>query len=471
MRTDMVYFSIQGDRFTPFSLAKKLGVKAILESASFSKGRERYSLMMLDEAFRLIQEDEGVFIEKSGKKERFNCKGDILDALEKISGENDLSEFNIPIPSSGMGYLGYEFCQRCDTIKLSEQEEELGIPEAEFIVGHIYIVYDHFVEKLHVFGLNYDEDEADLEERIAVLKARLADLDFSYLAPPAKPKPYRFITNLEESKDEYAAKVKSLKENIVAGDLIQAVPSRRVHIESEEDALEIYRRLRSVSPSPYLFLLDFGSFQLVGASPESLVRMRDGRSTIRPIAGTRRRGASEAEDALLAEELLNDPKEKAEHLMLVDLARNDLGRVSEVGSVKVEKFMEVEKFSHVMHLVSDVCGKPFDKKGERTRLLRAAFPAGTVSGAPKIEAIERISALEKVKRRFYAGAVGYLDTRGGLDFCISIRCALKRGKYWTAQAGGGIVYDSNAEREFEETNEKLRAIMAVFGTDLNKENN
>jgi anthranilate synthase component 1 len=232
-------------------------------------------------------------------------------------------------------------------------------------------------------------------------------------------------------------------------------------VECGNSALEIYRRLRSVNPSPYLVYIDFSDRQLVGSSPESLVRVRDGIASIRPIAGTRRRGKNSAEDEALKKNLLGDHKEKSEHLMLVDLARNDLGRVCEPGSVEVTRYMDCEFFSHVMHLVSDVQGKV--KKGfKQIQVLRSSFPAGTVSGSPKISAIEILSRLEKTKRRFYAGAIGYLQTSGDLDFCIGIRCALKQDDVWTLQAGGGIVYDSNPDREWEETNEKLGALRAVL---------
>ena len=286
-------------------------------------------------------------------------------------------------------------------------------------------------------------------------------MDFSYLSAPEEPCPVRTITNLEQSEREYKEKVEAIKKEIIAGNLLQAVPSRRLQFECDNSALEIYRRLRAVNPSPYLFYIDFGERQLIGSSPESLVRVREGVASIRPIAGTRRRGKNAVEDEALKTELLNDGKERAEHLMLVDLARNDLGRVCTNGSVDVARFMDVELFSHVMHIVSDVQGK-VNPAYKAIQVLRAAFPAGTVSGAPKISAIQILSRLEKIKRRFYAGAVGYIQSNGDLDFCIAIRCALKQGKVWSLQAGGGIVFDSNADREWEETNEKLGALRSVF---------
>ncbi|MFA6937699.1 MAG: chorismate-binding protein [Treponema sp.] len=476
-RTDSLYECFESERYTPYSLAKKIGAKAILESASFARGKERYSILMTDEAFHILQDEEGIAFTIDGRRVPFTaakeeaetiapgCKGthvpDILDALLYVANENDINKQNIPVPASGIGYLSYEFCQRCDTITLAPQTDELHIPESEFIVGHIYIVFDHFTEKLHVFALNYTEHQIDLHKAMEKLKSRLNDMDFSYLASPEEPLPCRTITDLEQSEIEYKKKVEEIKKNIIAGNLLQAVPSRRLQIENENSAMEIYRRLRSVNPSPYLVYLDFGDKQLIGSSPESLVRVRDGSASIRPIAGTRRRGKSAAEDEKLKEELLGNKKECAEHLMLVDLARNDLGRVCKAGSVEVARYMDCEYFSHVMHLVSDVQGKVKDGL-KPIQVLRSSFPAGTVSGAPKINAIQIISKLEKIKRRFYAGAIGYLQSNGDLDFCIAIRCALKQNSTWTLQAGGGIVYDSNADREWEETNEKLGALKAVL---------
>jgi len=464
-RQDCIYENLSAERYTPFSLARKIGAKAILESARFNMGKERYSILLCEEAFHILQDDDGVAFIVDGRRIPFageaSGKADILDALLYVAQENELPVKGIPVPASGVGSLGYEFCARCDTINLAPQVDELHIPESEFVVGHLYIVFDHFTETLHVFAMNYTEHQIDLQKAVDNLKKRLGDMDFSYLAPPEEPMPCRVVTDLALSEREYKDKVVALKKDIVAGNIFQAVPSRRLTLECENSALEIYRRLRSVNPSPYLLYIDFGDRQLVGSSPESLVRVRDGIASIRPIAGTRRRGKNAAEDEELKKDLLGDPKEKSEHLMLVDLARNDLGRVCESGSVKVTRYMDCEYFSHVMHLVSDTEGKLRDGV-KPVQVLRSAFPAGTVSGSPKISAIEILSRLEKIKRRFYAGAIGYLQTNGDLDFCIGIRCALRQNATWTLQAGGGIVYDSNPDREWQETCEKLGALVKVL---------
>lgn len=471
-KNNIIYDKLPSDRYTPFSLAKKLKAIAILESASFSKGKERYSLIMLEEAFRIIEDEKDlVFIidnERQNAKTKVNIDNpDILDVLSYVASQNKKNNNNIPLPASGIGYLSYEFCLSCDTINFEKQNDELKIPKAAFIVGHIYIIIDHFSEELHIFGLNYNEHKIDLKERIQDLKERIQDLDFSYLQSPKTSLPYKVITNIEESKTNFINNVNILKTHIVNGDILQAVPSRRLQIESKTSALEVYRKIRLSNPSPYLFYIDFEDFSLVGASPESLVRVRNKEAFIRPIAGTIKRGKNDAEDEKLKIELLNNEKEKAEHLMLVDLARNDLGRVCKTGSVKITRFMECEVFSHVIHLVSDVSGK-LREDILSINVLRAAFPAGTVSGAPKIKAIELISKTEKTKRNFYAGGIGYIDIEGGIDFCIAIRCALKQGDTWTLQAGAGIVYDSVPQKEWEETNQKLGSMCDALDIILNK---
>lgn len=465
-RTDGLVISLPGERFTPFTLAKKLGARAILESASFRKGRERYSLILADEAFRLRQEGDSVVL-RIGSMERIvagsgtDRPGDLLDVLEEIAAQNSGFAPQLPIPGSGIGFLGYDFVRRCDKVHVAAKEDPIGVPEGEFIVGHLYVVFDHYTDTIHLAALNYAEHEIDLEARIAEVRRRLADLDFTYLAAPADSVPFRIVSDEEADRLSFMAGVEAIRERIIAGDLLQAVLSRRLTAASSLDPLEGYRRLRSTSPSPYLFYIDFGSYVLLGASPESLVRLRDGRASIRPIAGTRRRGKTAEEDAALEKELSADPKERAEHLMLVDLARNDLGRVALPGSVTVTRNMEPEQFSHVIHLVSEVEAVPAPGRSA-AEVLRAAFPAGTVSGAPKIKAIGIVSELERCGRSFYAGAVGYLDVHGGLDTCITIRSALVKDGLWQLQAGAGIVYGSKPEREWEETNEKLAALRAAL---------
>ena len=324
-RTDSVYKCISNSRYTPYLLAKKIGAKGILESASFQKGRERYSILMTEEAFKIQQEGEEILFLVDGKKIPFNTEGvlskdalgrdkpaDILDALLYVAQQNTTPEgqlAEIPFPASGLGYLSYEFAKRCDNIRFFEQKDELNIPESLFVTGHIYIVFDHFTEEIHIFGLNYNEHQIDLNAAMDRLLKRMNDMDFSYVEEETGSFEYKMITDIEKSKKEYMDKVNVLKKHIVAGDIIQAVPSRRVQIECKAEALQVYGKLRKVNPSPYLFYIDFGDFQFTGASPESLVRVRKGKATIHPIAGTIHRGKNDAEDEKLKEELHSNPKE------------------------------------------------------------------------------------------------------------------------------------------------------------------
>lgn len=472
--SDQIYLTLSSQRYTPYNLAKKLNAIAILESASFTKGRQRYSILMIKKAFTIVQEKDDIEFIVEGERIPYGKinpvdyrtrNPDILDALDYVASQNpdakEISGNDIPLPGSGIGFLSYEFARHCDNIKFQPQEDELNIPESEFVVGHIYIVFDHFTEQLHIFALNYKEHKIDLEKEVENLKKKLNDMDFSYIQEENETYEHEILTDEAKSKAEYIAKIEALKKHIIDGDIIQAVPSRRLQIKSEMSAKEFYGRLRKVNPSPYLFLIDFEKYQLVGSSPESLIRVRQGVAQINPIAGTIRRGKTEAEDEMLKQQLSSDPKERAEHLMLVDLARNDLGRVSVKNSVTVPQFMECEPFSHLIHLVSHVEGKL--REGVKPiQALRFAMPAGTVSGAPKISAMQILSGLEKTKRNFYAGALGYVQSNGDLDFCITLRSALYKDSVWNLQAGSGIVYDSNAEREFTETCEKLGALYDVL---------
>lgn len=471
VRQDGIIKIIPGDRFTPYSLAVKLKAKVILESSSYKKGRERYSLLMLQEAFRVSQTGEKILFSKKsgGKTTHFEIKNpgrDILDALMYFARQHPNPAQDFPFPAGGIGYLGWEFSARCDTIRLNPAKADpLGIPEGMFLFGHVFAVFDHYTDLIYLIGLNYKEAEIDLAAAVGEVEKRIQDLDFNYMASGEKKYPARILSNLDQEKIDYMKGVEEVRKEIIAGNLLQGVLSRRLEVETDISALEAYRSLRSNNPSPYLFLLDFDDFQLFGASPEVHVKVKDGVGTIQPIAGTRRRGATEEEDRALEKELLADVKERAEHLMLVDLARNDLGRICVPGSVQPKEIYTVERYSHVMHLVSKVEGKLKDDK-IGIDALRATFPAGTVSGAPKIRAIEVLDRLEPVKRSFYAGVVGYLDADGSLDTCISIRCALKKDGRLVLQAGAGLVYDSKPEREWEETNEKLRALAASVGLEV-----
>ncbi len=458
--------TIGGEKLTPFGIARKLGARAILESSSLSRGRERYSILLVEEAFQVHQVGADVFIIHGGARRRIGENGDdILDVLQSIAARNGEFEAEYPFPAGGVGFLSFEFAQFCDAMTFPDRHDPLGLPLAAFIFGHVYVVFDHYTDQVHLVAVNYgEESDLDLDVTLDRVEGTITDLNFNYMVEKESAYP-AIVASSRAEKDAYMAAVERVRGEVIAGNLLQAVPSRRMEVVTEMPALDAYRNLRSTNPSPYQFYLDFGEWQLFGASPEVHVKVQHGRVTLRPIAGTRRRGRNEAEDRALGRELLADEKERAEHLMLVDLGRNDLGRVCSVGSVEVTEFMVIEKYSHVMHIVSQVEGD-LDEGRTAADVIRATFPAGTVSGAPKIRAVQTIASIEAMPRSFYAGLVGYLQPDGSLDSCITIRSAVKRENRLFLQAGGGVVYDSNPERELEETNEKLRALAAAAGVEV-----
>ena len=464
-RTDGIIKVISGERFTPFALAEKLNAKAFLESSSLEKGRERYSLLLIEEAFRINQVGSEISLIKNSSTIPLKFKdGDILTALEYFADQHPKIHQDFPFPAGGIGYLSYEFSRFCDEINFSTQRDDLNMPDAEFIFPHIVVVVDHYADLIYLIGLNYKEAETNLQKMIDDTEEKIHDLNFNYMAKKERKYSSEIVT-LGAGREDFIKGVNSVKEEIVKGNLLQGVLSRRLDIKTDIPAFEAYRNLRSANPSPYMFFIDFGEYQLFGASPEVHVKVSRDTIVMRPIAGTRRRGKDLEEDLALEKELLADEKELAEHLMLVDLARNDLGRICLGGSVKPRFLMDVERYSKLMHIVSEIEGKlPSDFKSSNA--VRATFPAGTVSGAPKIRAIETISKLEKQKRGFYSGLVGYMGVEGELDTCISIRCALKKGDHLYLQAGAGIVYDSTPEREFEETGEKMRALALAVGVNV-----
>ena len=465
LRHDGIIKALAGERFTPFTLARKLKAKVILESSSFQAGRERYSILLVREAFKVVQLGRNLYLERDGKRYTLRTKAkDILDVLLHFARQQPALHQDLPLPAGGVGYLSYEFSRFCDTIRFKVKDDPLDLPDAGFLFGHVFIVFDHYTDIIYLIGMNYREHEIDLQKAIEETEQKLNDLDFNYMASGNEG----FESGLsvdEDERDRYLAGVERVKREIVAGNLLQGVLSRRLNVETELPALEAYKNLRSTNPSPYLFYLDFDGYQLFGSSPEVHVKAKGGNAFIRPLAGTRRRGSTSEEDVALEKELLADQKERAEHLMLVDLARNDLGRICTSGSVKVETLMDIERYSHVMHIVSHVDGA-LKEGADGTAAIRATFPAGTVSGAPKIRAIEVIDDIETLPRRFYAGLVGYVEPDGGIDTCITIRSGLKKGNLLVLQAGAGVVYDSTPEREYEETAEKLRALAGSVGLEV-----
>lgn len=453
--------TFSAERFTPVTLARKLDARVLLESASFMKGRERYSILLVREAFCVRETSAGVVLVRDGVETQLpEPEHDILDVLSAFAAQHAGTTFDFPFPAGGIGYLGYEYASRFDTVRLQKRPDVLGLPDAAFLFGHLFAVFDHYVDAVTLLGINYEGYEIDLDVAIKSAMERIDDMDFNFLVSSRQ----RTVAEVIDEGDpqRYMAGVREVRREVIAGNLLQGVLSRRLAVRTELPALEAYRNLRTTNPSPYMFYLHFDGFELFGSSPEVHVRCRHGRALLRPIAGTRRRGADRAEDAMLEAELLSDEKELAEHLMLVDLGRNDLGRVCVPGSVEVTELNVIEYYSHVMHIVSQVEGDLL-AKCDGVDALRATFPAGTVSGAPKIRAMEVIDRLEAVPRSFYAGIVGYLEPDGSLDTCIAIRCGLKKDGVMVLQAGAGVVFDSSPKRELEETNEKLRALVKTIG--------
>jgi anthranilate synthase component 1 len=363
-----------------------------------------------------------------------------------------------------VGFIGYEFIHDVEPVVPRPQHDELKVPVMYFLVADQLLIFDRVAQTITILvnailedGANpadaYDDAIGEIERLVALLEQ---PSEHHSVSVPGEVAPLAFASNV--TKEKFFANVRRAKEYITAGDIIQVVGSQRFSVPVKASPLEVYRAARSINPSPYMFLLELDGFSLVGASPEIHVRCEEGKVEIRPIAGTRPRGKTPAEDLLLEKELLADPKERAEHVMLVDLARNDIGRVCEFGSVTVKDLMSIERYSHVMHIVTQVEGKLSAGK-TLYDLMRATFPAGTVSGAPKIRAMQIISELEQTTRGTYAGAVGYFSFNGNLDTCITIRTALiKEGKAYV-QAGGGWVNDSVPESEFQETINKSKAML------------
>jgi anthranilate synthase component 1 len=385
-----------------------------------------------------------------------------LDSLRDLIAETrlDVPE-NLPPMTGGLsGYLGYDMVRLMEKLP-DNNPEVLGIPEAILVRPSLFAIFDGVTDELTLAAPVYPRAGVTAATAYAAaelrLKAAAAALDKpvpKLISPAVLPDPTP-VSNM--TKDKFLLMVERAKEYILAGDAFQIVPSQRFEAPFTLPPFALYRSLRRINPAPFLFYLDFGNFQAVGSSPEILVRLRDGTVTIRPLAGTRKRGATKAEDAALEAELLADPKERAEHLMLLDLGRNDVGRVAQIGTVKVVESFAIERFSHVMHISSTVEGKI--RPGlDALDALTAGFPAGTLSGAPKVRAMQIIDELEPSRRGLYAGCIGYFAANGTMDTCIGLRTALVKDGTMYVQAGVGVVADSDPESEYAESVQKARAL-------------
>jgi anthranilate synthase component 1 len=361
-----------------------------------------------------------------------------------------------------VGFLGYDMVRQFERLPEST-EDDLGLDDCCFLFTDTLLIFDHVKHRMKVLSnarvgddteAAYDRAAAKIEALIATLRQPAQPL----AEAPGSAQPVTATATMTQTQYENA--VSRCKEYIAAGDAFQVVPSVRFTLELGAPPFEVYRALRSLNPSPYMYYLDFGDRQVVGSSPEILVTVEDERVTVRPIAGTRPRGATPAEDSMMERELLADDKERAEHIMLVDLGRNDVGRVAQYGSVQVDELMVIERYSHVMHIVSNVSGRLAAGR-DVFDVMRACFPAGTLTGAPKVRAMEIIEELEPTRRGLYGGAVGYFSFSGDMDFAIAIRTMLVQGNTAHVQAGAGIVADSVPASEYQECVNKARALMAA----------
>lgn len=465
----LVYYEIMADTETPVSVylrIKERPYSYLLESADGGERWGRYSIIGYEPYLTVLSySHEMEIVDRAGNKKVIcNISNPLLVLRDICQGFTPVgADLISPFQGGLVGYCNYDVIRKWERLPEGPPEEE-DLPEAVFTISGRLIIFDHLTHKIKVVALAHVEDDTNLEE--AYTKACLdidETIDLLRTPVPLDNEDQFALSELRSnfSKDGFEEAVLKAKKYIVAGDVIQVVLSQRLSGEVSGDDFALYRNLRSINPSPYMFYLNFGEIRLIGASPEILVRLTDKKIQLRPIAGTRPRGDTPGNDRAFEEELLSDPKERAEHIMLVDLGRNDVGKVAVPGSVTVPRLMGIERYSHVMHIVSDVEGllRPdldaFD-------LFMSAFPAGTVSGAPKIRAMEIISELEPAPRGPYAGAVGYFGFNGNMDFCITIRTITVAGNRLSIQAGAGIVADSSPEGEYHETMRKAAAMLKTI---------
>ena len=434
----LAYMRVQGDH------------KVILESIPREKENARFSIVAYNPVFEVVYQD-GILYENGKVLEQ-----DPFDYLHQVTVKGLTSD--LPFAGGAIGFAGYDMIGVYEEIGRIPQDT-IGTPDMHFFIYESYVIFDHKKEKVYVVedniysGRSNDTVRQSLGQVVTDLQTQ-APNEFT----PQALQALQFSNHIE--KEVFMEMVDQAKKLIREGDMFQCVLSQRFSADFEGDPLDYYRNLRVTNPSNYLYFYDFGDYQIIGASPESLVSVKKGEVTTNPIAGTRPRGATEEEDQALAHELLHDIKETAEHRMLVDLGRNDIGKNAQNGTVEVTKYMEVEYFRYVMHLTSVVKGQLLP---HLTALdaLKATLPAGTVSGAPKIRAMRRIYELEEEKRGVYAGAIGYLSATGDMDFAIAIRTMILKNQKAYVQAGAGIVYDSVPENEFYETINKAKSMTRI----------
>jgi anthranilate synthase component 1 len=459
-----VYREILADTDTPVTAFLKLGGKPsfLLESVEGGEKWARYSFIGSRPAKIITGRGKKVEIVNGQKSPVVIETDNPLDVIkEEISRYHPVEIPGLPIFFGGLvGYMGYDMVKFFEPIR-EREKTGLGLPDFFFMLTDTMLIFDSLRQKIkvlsnaHIEGKSpaeaYREAEAKIEEMIEKLRTPL-------VIGRTKPSEKSVEVRSNFTRGDFLTAVEKSKEYVVAGDVVQVVLSQRFERDSAADPFDLYRALRVINPSPYMYYLDIGEAKIAGSSPEILVRLENGRIVLRPIAGTRKRGETEVADKALEDELKKDPKEISEHIMLVDLGRNDVGKVARIGSVKVSELMTVERYSHVMHLVSNVEGDLRDGL-DSFDVLAACFPAGTVSGAPKVRAMEIIEELEPTRRGPYAGAVGYFSYSGNMDACITIRTLIIQDGKVYVQAGAGIVADSEPEREYAETVNKAKGMM------------
>jgi len=467
-----VWTEIVADGETPVSAYAKLGGEApsfLLESAEQNDHVGRFSFLGAGARAVISARGREVTLTDAQGTRSWSSQSDPLADLEELmrgygcACGGTLTGFQ----GGAVGYLSYDSVRWFEPSVPPHGRDELGIPDMVFMIAANILIFDHRRRRLKIVSnafLDGGDPACAYEEASREIEGILEKLSCPIALPPLFTDVQ--VPDIEArsntSREEYHAIVRKAQEHITAGDIFQMVPAQRFQTPFHHDALDLYRALRFINPSPYMFCLRCpDGHSLVGSSPETHVRLTGRRVEIRPIAGTRRRGETPEEDEATAQELLADPKERAEHLMLVDLARNDVGRIAEFGSVRVSDFMTIERYSHVMHIVSHVAGKLAAGRNAYD-VMRATFPAGTVSGSPKVRAMQIIAELEKSKRCTYAGAVGYFGFDGDLDSCIALRTVLLKDGMAYAQAGGGVVADSTPEGEYQESvNKSMAALRAI----------
>ncbi|MBF0252677.1 MAG: anthranilate synthase component I [Candidatus Omnitrophica bacterium] len=463
-----VVFEILADFDTPLSAFLKIDegdVSYLLESVEGGERLGRYSILGSDPLMMIQSTGNDITITKNGKTETRKINIDPIEELKNIMKPFKFVEIDaMPRFTGGLiGYLGYDLVRFFEDIPCAN-EDNIKLPDMQFVLADTMIVFDHVDKKIKIISNAFIEGSPNDAYEASIKKIeKLASKLKRPLEVPVPNNCYKGEQKIRSNftEKEFCDVVEKAKEHIKAGDIIQMVPSQRLSAETDADPFTIYRALRSINPSPYMFYLRFGDIKIIGSSPEILVRCENNKVEVRPIAGTRKRGKTEKEDNELSLDLINDPKERAEHIMLVDLGRNDIGRVCKFKSVVTPEVMRIEKYSHVLHLVSDVEGTLREDK-DIYDVIRATFPAGTVTGAPKVKAMELIEKFEKAKRGIYAGSVGYISFAGNIDLCITIRTILMKDKTAYVQAGAGIVLDSVPKNEYVETLNKAKGMLKAI---------